>query len=274
MMSADPLLRIASAEAALFASDMHLDDAQPRSAGRFFERLDETLAVAVARTASAGAPVLFLMGDLFEYWVGDDHEPAVGQALAERLARFSAAGGRVFLMHGNRDFLLDVPIPSQPDLASFTSRCRAKLLPDPAVIEVAGRRIALSHGDALCTDDIRYQQWRALCRSDDWQRQFLARPLAERLAMAQAMRRQSMQAHAVTETLTDVNQATVDALMTRLDTPLLVHGHTHQPMVHGWGERRRWVLSDWSASPPRGEVLPLSVLDAPGTTRIRARFDA
>ena len=79
-----------------------------------------------------------------------------------RLARFTASGGRVFLMHGNRDFLLDVPIPGKEDLTPFSARCGATLLPDPSVIEVAGRRVGLSHGDALCTDDIRYQQWRAL----------------------------------------------------------------------------------------------------------------
>jgi UDP-2,3-diacylglucosamine hydrolase len=164
-------------------------------------------------------------------------------------------------MHGNRDFLLDAPVPLRSAGARFSSRCGATLLPDPTVIEVAGSRVGLSHGDALCTDDIRYQQWRALCRSQPWQQQFLSRPTGERLAMAQAMRQQSMQVQAVTETLADVDPGAVDALMTLLDVPLLIHGHTHQPMVHRWDQRLRWVLSDWSASPPRGEVLPLSAID-------------
>lgn len=181
-------------------------------------------------------------------------------------------------MHGNRDFLLDVPVPSRPGLASFSSRCSATLLPDPAVIEVAGMRIGLSHGDALCIDDTRYQQWRALCRSPAYQQQFLARPASERLAMAQQLRRQSIQAQAVTETLGDVNPEAVDELMTRLATPLLIHGHTHRPMLHRWpapadagpqDERQRWVLSDWSASPPRGDVLPLSDLATVAATRDR-----
>ena len=266
-----PLLRIARPEAALFASDMHLDDAQPESADRFFERLDDRLAVALSKAGEHGAPALFLMGDLFEYWIGDDHEPAVAHSLAARLAAFTGAGGSAFLMHGNRDFLLDVPLPGRPDLAPFSSRCGATLLPDPAVVEIGGRRVVLAHGDALCTDDVRYQQWRALCRSEAWQQQFLAKPVAERLALAQGMRKQSVQAQAVTETLTDVNQAAVDDLMTRTAAPSLVHGHTHQPMLHRWpapakddsgidGERRRWVLSDWSAAPPRGDVLSLNTV--------------
>ena len=277
--AAPPALRVADAAAALFASDMHLDDAQPQPAARFFERLDAALAAALADGPGAGAavsapgaaasapgaaaPPLFLLGDIFEYWVGDDHRPGVAQALADRLAAFTGAGGRAFLMHGNRDFLLDVPLPARPDLASFSARCGAVLLADPTLIEVAGRRIVLSHGDALCTDDVRYQQWRALCRSPAWQQQFLARPVAERLEMARALRKQSLQAQAATETIGDVDPAAVDALLARFDATLLVHGHTHRPALHHWGERRRWVLSDWSASPPRGEVLPLAVLDAP-----------
>jgi UDP-2,3-diacylglucosamine hydrolase len=257
----DPLLRIRSPEAALFASDMHLDDAQPQSAAHFFARLDAALAEGLAQAGIRGAPALFLLGDLFEYWIGDDHQPAVAHALAARLAAFASAGGRVFLMHGNRDFLLDAPLTSPSAVPSFSSRCRATLLDDPSVVEVAGRRVGLSHGDGLCTDDTRYQQWRALCRSLPWQQQFLSRPIDERLAMARAMRQQSMQAQAVTETLTDVNQDALDQLMTLLDTPLLIHGHTHMPMLHRWDQRLRWVLSDWAASPPRGEVLPLSAID-------------
>ncbi len=257
--ASSPALRIASAAAAWFASDMHLNDAQPASAARFFERLDVALAAALA-AADAGAPALFLLGDIFEYWVGDDHQPAVAQALADRLAAFTAAGGRAFLMQGNRDFLLDVPLPAQPDLPRFSARCGAVLLADPTLIEVAGRRVVLSHGDALCTDDVRYQQWRALCRSAGWQQQFLERPVAERLEMARALRKQSMQAQAATETVGDVSQEAVDALLTRFAATLLVHGHTHRPMLHDWEQRRRWVLSDWSAEPPRGEVLPLAVL--------------
>ncbi len=249
---------------------MHLDGTYPSVAQRFLDLLDVTLAAA---PAGFEAPCLFLLGDIFEYWIGDDHLPAVAQTLAARLSAFSRSGGRVFLMHGNRDFLLGVPMPLKPQATRFPARCGATLLPDPVVIEVAGRRVALSHGDALCTDDLRYQQWRLQCRSAHWQQQFLSRPVKERLAMARSLRQQSMQAQAVTETISGVNQAAVDALMTQLDTGLLIHGHTHQPMLHHWqtgagagttatGERSawrlRWVLSDWAAEPPRGGVLPIT----------------
>lgn len=282
------VVRIADPAAALCAADMHLDDTDPALAARFFAALEAGLAQVTAQAAAwsaAGnecaegdradhAPTLFLLGDLFEYWIGDDYLSEAAQGLALRLARFTASGGRVFLMHGNRDFLLDVPIPGKEDLTPFSARCGATLLPDPSVVEVAGRRVGLSHGDALCTDDIRYQQWRALCRSRAWQQQFLARPVAERLALARSLRQQSIQAQAVTETLSDVNRSAVDALMTNLDTRLLIHGHTHQPMLHQWdwrgeaeggagAKRSRRVLSDWAAAPPRGSLLPLSEAATP-----------
>ncbi len=285
------VVRIADPAAALCAADMHLDDTDPALAAGFFAALEAGLAqvtmqaAAGSAAASEGAeadraapadhaPTLFLLGDLFEYWIGDDYLSEAAQGLASRLARFTASGGRVFLMHGNRDFLLNVPIPGKEDLTPFSARCGATLLPDPSVIEVAGRRVGLSHGDALCTDDIRYQQWRALCRSEPWQQQFLARPVAERLALAQSLRKQSIQAQAVTETLSDVNQPAVDALMSDLDTNLLIHGHTHQPMLHQWdwrvaagggagAKRSRRVLSDWAAAPPRGSLLALSEAATP-----------
>jgi UDP-2,3-diacylglucosamine hydrolase len=260
------VLRAADPRSVMVASDMHLHESDPALSTRFFALLDEALAQALGGDEP---PALFLLGDLFEYWVGDDHLPDLAISMAERLAAFAAHGGRVFLMHGNRDFLLDVALPARPDVPRFSSRCGASLLPDPVTIEVAGQRIALSHGDGLCTDDTRYQQWRLLCRSPAWQQQFLSRPVAERLALAQSLRQQSMQAQAVTETISDVNPVAVDALMTRLSSGLLIHGHTHQPMLHRWRsatasgaaarDRLRWVLSDWAADPPRGDVLPITV---------------
>jgi UDP-2,3-diacylglucosamine hydrolase len=261
-MAAEPAIRIAHDAAALFASDMHLDDTCPALTERFLESLDR----GIAGCRAEDAPALFLLGDLFEYWIGDDHVPPAAQALCARLAAFGRTGGRVYLMHGNRDFLLDVPLPSRPDVEPFSARCGTVLLADPTVIAVGGRRIALSHGDALCTDDVRYQQWRALCRSPAWQQAFLARPVAERLTMARNLRQQSMQAKAVTETVSDVNPGAVEELMNRLDTALLIHGHTHRPMVHRLpsarkvGARERWVLSDWAVSPPRGDVVSLAAI--------------
>lgn len=270
------VIRVAHAEAALFASDMHLDDADPDLTSRFLLLLDAAVAAVladrpVATAACDEAPALFLMGDLFEYWIGDDHVPSAAQALAGRLTAFAGAGGRIFLMHGNRDFLIDAALPPDGEgnrgrAPPFSASCGARLLSDPAVIEVAGRRIALSHGDALCTDDTRYQQWRTLCRSPEWQRGFLARPVPERLAMARSLRQESKEARLATETASDANQAAVDELMTRLDAPLLIHGHTHRPGRHRWPKpgngagRERQVLSDWAVSPPRGEVRTLAAM--------------
>jgi UDP-2,3-diacylglucosamine hydrolase len=258
-----PAARVARPEAALFASDMHMDDTLPALGERVLAQLDA--AVAEAGREAGPEPVhLFLLGDLFEYWVGDDHLPAVANELASRLAGFVATGGRVFLMRGNRDFLIDVPLPGQPHVPAYASRCGATMLPDTAVVEVAGRRIALSHGDELCVHDTDYQQWRALCRSTAWQRELLARPVDERIAMARHLRSQSSGAQSMTETVSDVDERAASALLARLDAALLVHGHTHRPGRHRWpesdgaGTHERWVLSDWSADPPRGSVMSLA----------------
>ena len=273
----EPSVRVAGAGSALFASDMHLDDSDPALTRRFLESLDAGRAASVADLEPGDAPpALFLLGDLFEYWIGDDEVPPAAQAVADRLAAFADAGGRVFLMHGNRDFLLDAPLPQQPDVPKYSARCHATLLPDPCLIEVQGRRIVLSHGDALCTDDHRYQQWRALCRSADWQRQFLGRPVAERRAMALQLRQQSMQAQAATETLSDVNRHAAEQLMRQMGSALLIHGHTHRPRLHRWpapaeddqdpipaggqGMLERWVLSDWGLTPPRGALVSAAAI--------------
>lgn len=260
-----PSVRVGHPAAALFASDMHLDDAEPALTRHFLAALDARIGAAgrslPGGVAGAGA-AFFLLGDLFEFWVGDDHQPRVAVALANRLEAFKAAGGRVFLMRGNRDFLLDVPLPGAPLARPFSALCGATMLPDPAVVEVAGRRVVLSHGDALCVDDTEYQRWRALCRSPQWQRDFLARPLAERIAMARELRSQSTAAQAMTETLSDVDAGAATELLAAQDANLLVHGHTHRPGRHRWpagaAMHERWVLGDWAAQPPRGAVLSLA----------------
>ena len=177
-------------EVALFCSDMHLGDHDPRTAALFLDRLD-----AQARTASH----LFLLGDLFEAWVGDDQPDTVSQALLGRLAALAAAGTRVYAMRGNRDFLLDVAFP--PEAAtrparSFGERSGATLIDDPCTVTLFGEPVLLAHGDALCVDDVDYQRARALARSDGWQRDFLARPLDERLRIARELRGESRRVQA------------------------------------------------------------------------------
>ena len=131
------------------------------------------------------------------------------------------------------------------------------------MVEIAGQRVLLSHGDPLCTDDVPYQQWRAQCRQPAWQAALLARSVPERIALAQSLRQQSAQQQQSAAVLADVNRDAVNAAMDAHDCPVLVHGHTHRPALHRWshpgGQRTRWVLSDWTegdtSTPPRGHVM-------------------
>ena len=158
-MSGAALPSLPDPDRVLFASDMHLDDRHPALVERFLTELAARL-----QAAPASGSTLFLLGDLFEYWIGDDAVGPAAQRLAALLHGFAAQGGQVFLMHGNRDFLIDSPLPGQPGPPSYSQRCGATLLADPTVVEIGGQRVLLSHGDPLCTDDVPYQQWRAQCR--------------------------------------------------------------------------------------------------------------
>lgn len=258
MTAPSPVIRLEQPTDVLFASDMHLDDRNPALTGRFLQALDARLRASVAERTT-----LFLLGDLFEYWIGDDTPSPVAEQLAQRLKAFSAAGGRCFLMHGNRDFLVDAPLAAGNPARPYSQRCGAVLLPDPCVIEVAGQRIVLTHGDLLCTDDLPYQQWRSQCRQPAWQAALLAMPIAERIAMAKALREQSQHTQMSADQLSDVTMTAVDRMMTDNGCHRMIHGHTHRPALHRWagpeGERQRWVLPDWSASEPvRGEILSLA----------------
>ena len=236
-------------EVALFCSDMHLGDHDARTAAHFLERLD-----AQARTASH----LFLLGDLFEAWVGDDQPDAVARELIDRLAALAAAGTRVYAMRGNRDFLLDVAFPPEAatrPVRSFGERTGATLIDDPCTVTLFGEPVLLAHGDALCVDDVDYQRARALARSDGWQRDFLARPLDERLRIAGELRGESRRVQAARAMGDadpgDVAPEAVEAAMRNAGVRTMVHGHTHRPACHRWtldgAPARRWVLPDWHA---------------------------
>jgi len=244
------MLRIGRDEPVLFASDMHLSVDGPRTAERFLRALGEH---------GGAASHLFLLGDLFELWVGDDAPDALAEALAARLAGLSARGVRIWLMRGNRDFLLGVPLPTG-GLPGFEARCGARLLPDPCPLELHGEPALLTHGDTLCTDDAVYQAWRRTCREPAWQQAFLARPLAQRLAMGRALRENSEAGRRERpDVLMDVNAETVDRVMSGAGVGLLIHGHTHRPADHRWRiggrEHRRVVLTDWDGEAGRGEWL-------------------
>ncbi|RPE77280.1 UDP-2,3-diacylglucosamine diphosphatase [Vulcaniibacterium tengchongense] len=223
--------------ATLFISDLHLDAERPQITDLFVRFL---------RGQARGADALYILGDLFEAWVGDDDPSPAGSVVAEELRGLRSAGVPVFFIRGNRDFLVG---------PAYAQRACMRLLPDPAVVLLYGRPVLLMHGDLLCTDDAAYQQFRAQTRDPQWQARFLAQPLAARLAFAQQARAASQARHgelkrkAMLETITDVTPATVEATLALYGVDMLIHGHTHRPAVHdvdaGGRACRRIVLGDW-----------------------------
>jgi UDP-2,3-diacylglucosamine hydrolase len=223
--------------AALFVSDLHLAAERPRTTERFFDFL---------RVRAARAPALYVLGDLFEYWIGDDEIQApdgdpLARQVVDALRDVARRGVRVAFMHGNRDFLLG---------QRFCAASGVRLLDDPAVESVAGTPTLLMHGDTLCTDDLDYQAWRRTARSSEWQREFLAKSLPDRRATLQALRAKSREVvDAKPAAVMDVNEAAVREALRRHGVARLVHGHTHRPARHALEVDgrpcERWVLPDW-----------------------------
>lgn len=224
--------------AALFISDLHLQESHPHTADAFFRFLDE-------HAAHAGQ--LYLLGDIFEYWAGDDDLDAPFNArVIAALRRLSDSGVQLFWMAGNRDFLVG---------AGFARAAGLTLLEEPHVATIGGQRIALVHGDAECTLDTGYMEFRAMVRDKAWQAQFLSMPLAQRKAIIAGLREGSREAHTAKSCeIMDVTPGAIDALFDTLGAEILIHGHTHRPALHLHGGRRRYVLPDWEldAQPPRG----------------------
>ncbi len=217
----------------LFVSDLHLCAARPQSNRSFFGFLERE---------ARGAQALYILGDLFEYWVGDDDlGDAFNASVVSALARLVAAGVPTYLMHGNRDFVIG---------DAFARASGVKLLPDPALLDLYGQPTLLMHGDTLCTLDQDYQAFRREVRSEAWIRNLLERPLAERKAAVEALRRQSEQEkRGKTAAIMDVAPAEVEDVLRRYGYPRLIHAHTNRPAHH---EHRfdghvceRWVLADW-----------------------------
>lgn len=218
--------------AILFISDLHIDSTRPDITEQFIEFL---------RTEARGADALYILGDLFESWVGDDAADAGQSAAIAELRSLTAAGVPCFVMHGNRDFLLG---------RQFCSSSGVQLLPDPLLVTLYGEPVLVMHGDALCTDDRAYQRLRATVRDADWQRQFLALSVAARRALAGAARVGS-RAHTAGApyAVTDVNAESVASALRNAGAATLLHGHTHRPGIHPLEvEGRactRIVLGDW-----------------------------
>jgi UDP-2,3-diacylglucosamine hydrolase len=217
----------------LFISDLHLSADEPATGARFKRFLREE-----ARQASA----LYILGDLFEYWLGDDDaETPFHRELLDALAALRAAGVEVSVMHGNRDFLLSKAV---------AARGRLTLLDDPTVLDVAGVRTLLMHGDSLCTDDVGYQRYRAWTRWPAGVRVFLALPRAVRQKIGQGLRRASERGKRMkAAAIMDVNADAVAAALRAHHYPRFIHGHTHRPGRHvhrvDGHDCERWVLGDW-----------------------------
>lgn len=216
----------------LFISDLHLEGNRPEIGQQFVGFL-----AGDARRADA----LYILGDLFESWVGDDDPNPHYAEMKAAIRKLSDTGVPVFFMHGNRDFMIG---------ERFAAETGVTLLPDPSPAELYARSVLLSHGDALCTDDAEYQQVRQLTRSLEWQATMRAKPLAERLEFAADARTKSQQRNAMLpEAIMDVNQQSVEDMVAEHDVDILLHGHTHRPAIHtfnvGGRERKRIVLGDW-----------------------------
>lgn len=216
----------------VFISDLHLDAGRPATIEKFLN---------FARLEGIRASALYILGDLFEAWIGDDDIEPINFKVMEALATLTKTKIPCFFMHGNRDFLVD---------GTFADATGCQLIEDPKVVEIEGNQVLLTHGDLLCTDDEPYQELRRIVREPNWQRNFLSKTLEERRTIANDLRSRSL-----TETATkpaeimDVNQDAVKTMMRDHNVKFLLHGHTHRPGVHTFTldgcQATRIVLGAW-----------------------------
>ena len=216
----------------LFISDLHLEADRPDIGQQLLEFLDGE---------AARAEALYILGDLFESWVGDDDPNEHYAEIKAALKKLVDSGVPVYFMHGNRDFMVGV---------DFAHETGVQLLPDPYEADLYGETVLLSHGDAMCTDDEEYQQVRAMTRNPEWQAMMLSKPLEERLAFAAQARAESRARGAeIDEQITDVNPDAVKQTIAAHGVNTLLHGHTHRPAIHDVDvdgrTARRIVLGDW-----------------------------
>jgi UDP-2,3-diacylglucosamine hydrolase len=217
----------------LFVSDLHLAAERPRILGQFHAFIEGP-----ARDAEA----LYVLGDLFEHWLGDDNaEDPLNRSVAEAFAALAASGTAVYFMHGNRDVLVG---------QDFASRAGARLLPDPTLADLHGTPTLLMHGDTLCTDDVRYLEFRAYARDPRNQARFLGQSIAQRRAEMEGLRLRNIDEKlGKTAEIMDVNPDAVEQVLRENGYPRLIHGHTHRPAQHthivDGRPCERWVLADW-----------------------------
>ncbi|QFT54551.1 UDP-2,3-diacylglucosamine diphosphatase [Microbulbifer sp. THAF38] len=231
-----------------FISDLHLDESRPEITQAFFDFL---------RGPAAGAEALYILGDFFEAWIGDDDDAPLINEVVRELSHYSGTGVELYLMHGNRDFLLG---------ADFALRTGAILLQDPTTLTLAGQQVLLMHGDSLCTRDEEYMAFRRQARDPNWQQGLLAKPLEERRAIAAQIRAASKAMNSrKAEDIMDVTPEEVEKVMREYNANTLIHGHTHRPGRHPFSiddaPAERIVLGDWDHNAwclkANGETLEL-----------------
>lgn len=226
---------MASDSRILLISDLHLEEERPQLTQAFLDFLER-------ETPNASA--LYILGDFFNVWLGDDDDRPLNAVISHALRQHAGRGLAIFLMHGNRDFLLG---------ARFAEASGATLLPEPHVLQHGNQRYLLLHGDVLCTRDTDYLRFRNLVRNPDWQHQFLGKPLAERRAFAEQARAtsKSMNSNKAADIM-DVTQSEVELQLQHHGLSTMIHGHTHRPWVHQFELKgqpcRRIVLGDWGAA--------------------------
>lgn len=215
---------------ALFVSDIHLSPTLSKTTHAFLDFL---------KRQTQSVDQLYLLGDLFEYWAGDDDMSSpYNQQVIDALQQVHAKGTQIFWIAGNRDFLIG---------KKFAVRIGASILPDPSTIQLNGQDYILSHGDAYCTDDIGYMHFRAMVRQAEWQSRFLEKSLGERKQLIEEMRKQSSASQKQkTMEIMDVNQHAIDQLFSQHPRATLIHGHTHRPARHETMSGLRYVLPDWN----------------------------
>jgi len=222
----------------LFISDLHLEESRPDITRTLLQFLNIN---------SGKCAALYILGDLFEVWIGDDEQNPLIDEITSALRGFHVAGSSIYLMHGNRDFLIG---------DNFAKRCGAELIEDPCILKTEAGHIILLHGDTLCTDDLEYMQFRTQVRQQIWQQEFLAKPLDDRRAFAQEARQASQKTAGIKDnSIMDVNGQAVLDLFNQFQENMMLHGHTHRPAVHelafsnpinGQIKGQRIVLGDWN----------------------------
>ncbi len=220
--------------AVYFISDLHLNLQQPAMTAGFLNYLKSL----------NDAERLYILGDFFEAWIGDDVSTPLNDAVEQGLKALSDSGCKLFIMHGNRDFLIG---------DAFCQRTGATLIDENTVIQLGDQQVLLLHGDHLCLDDVEYQKVRLMLRNPVWQADFLSKTIPERIEFAKQARDQSKASGQMkADDIMDVTQSAVDEALNQSNTRIMIHGHTHRPKVHEWEldgqQRQRWVLGDWSES--------------------------